>query len=38
MITVHEEVGNDKDVFIQDAVDWIMARCTEPVEGAKAKL
>jgi acylglycerol lipase len=38
---MHEEPGQDKDVFIKDVVDWIMARAVEPVqvaEGAKPKL
>lgn len=40
-VVVHDEPGSDKDVFIQDAADWILARSTEPVqgaEGAKPKL
>jgi len=38
MVIVHDEPGRDKDVFIADAAEWILARSTEPVQGAKPKL
>jgi acylglycerol lipase len=40
-LVVHDEPSPDKEVFMEDVANWILARCTEPVqmtEGAKPKL
>jgi acylglycerol lipase len=41
ILAVHDEPSPEKEVFINDVADWILARSTEPVqvaEGAKPKL
>jgi acylglycerol lipase len=38
---VHDEPSPEKEVFIEDVTNWILARSTEPVHvegGAKPKL
>lgn len=39
-LAVHDEPGQDKEVFMEDVAQWILARSTEPVQGdgAKSKL
>ncbi|KAI8937642.1 hypothetical protein NX059_005347 [Plenodomus lindquistii] len=35
---LHDEPGQDKEVFMDDVATWILARSTAPVDAAKAKL
>lgn len=40
MLAVHDEPSPDREVFMDDVANWILARSVEPVQvdGAKPKL
>lgn len=37
MLAVHDEPSPDKDVFMDNVADWILARSVEPVQIDDAK-
>jgi acylglycerol lipase len=39
-MTVHDEPSPDKEAFVDDVANWILARSTDPVQsdGARSKL